>query len=109
MMLKILSAGLIGSMTGFLTVRILPSSGFDLLLWIFVGILLGLWTLSKEEVIWCGLSFGSFVTMSFLYSGFQGNNTHLISFLILSIILAFVGACGGFVLTFTGNLIRKQF
>jgi hypothetical protein len=78
----------------------------NLTLWALAGIGLGLFAIDRRAVIWTGITYGVFLTASFLLVGFQGAPDQLPAFLALTLGLSLVGALGGLATVFAGSRLR---
>ncbi len=85
----------------------LQGQWLNLVLWGFVGAILGLFVNSRNSMLKTGTIFGIFLVLSFLYSGFQGTASVIPSFILLSIVLALLGALCGIVCAYVGFEGRK--
>src|SRR5476649_1107339 len=107
--ISLISSTLIGIVFGVLSnYSILKGSWFNLVVWTFVGILIGIFIYDKRYIKWSGIFYGFFVTLSFLISGFKGSPDKILGFGLLSIILSVVGAFCGWGLVFMGNWIKGK-
>ncbi len=103
-------AAVAGAMMGFLSNHsFLSGSWTNLLVWGALGFLLGFLLVSKEKMTLSGLIFGAFLTLSFLYTGYQGGVDKLAAFTALAIVLTIIGALGGYIAVRVGFEIRKMF
>jgi uncharacterized membrane protein YeaQ/YmgE (transglycosylase-associated protein family) len=108
--LSVVSSAVIGALFGALSQysALLQSSWVNLLFWALIGLLLGLFIEDSRYVKWSGPSYGLFLTLSFLISGFQGNADKIPAFAVLSLVLCIVGALCGWCLVFLGNRIKGR-
>ena len=94
---------------GFLSTHILDIGWINLVFWGAVGVGLGGFISQKREVLWCGGLFGFFLTISFLFTGFQGTSDKLLVFSILAAGLSLAGILGGIVSVYLGCWLRRRF
>ena len=105
-----ISSALLGIVFGVLTnYSILSGSWMNLGVWAVIGLLIGLFIEDKKFVMWSGLYYGFFVTISFLISGFEGTSDKLIGFIFLSLVLGLIGALCGWCLVFVSNWVKRKF
>jgi hypothetical protein len=108
--ISLIGSALVGITFGLLgNYSVLKSSWFNLVVWAVVGILIGMFIEEKRFIKWSGISYGFFLVLSFLVSGFQGKSDKIISFGIFTVILSIIGSFCGWVLVFLGNWIKGKF
>jgi hypothetical protein len=108
MRIKLIIAAVVGIVCGLLSTQVLLIGWGNLLFWGLVGVILGWFTKGKKEVIQSGLWYGFFLSLSFLFSGFQGTPDKLPGFILLSFALSVVGALGGWLSVFVGNKLKRK-
>lgn len=105
-----ISSAFIGIVFGILSnYSILLGSWINLVVWSIVGILIGFFIENKSYIRSSGLIYGFFLVASFLIFGFKGTSDKIFSFILLSILLSFVGSICGLALVFIGNWVKKKF
>lgn len=110
MKISIISSVIVGVVFGVVSnSSVLLGSWFNIVIWAVVGILIGLFIEQRKYVRSSGLSYGFSLTASFLISGFQGASDKIIGFTLLSIGISLIGACGGWLVVYIGNLIKNLF
>ncbi len=90
-------------------VALLHSSWSNLLLWAVIGLLLGLYIDDRTCVKSSGISYGFFLTLTFLISGFHSSTDKIWAFALLCVVLSPIGALCGACLVFMGNWIKRKF
>jgi hypothetical protein len=108
MRIKILIAAAIGVVCGYLSAHAFSIGWWNIIFWGAVGIILGLFTRGNKEVMWKGLWFGFFLSLSFLLNDFQGASDKLPSFILFSLALSVVGALGGWLAVFIGSRAKRN-
>lgn len=100
---------LTGIVIGIMSARVLASiQWFNVVLWAFTGIVIGLFSPGRKRAIRSGSLYGLFLTISFLVSGFQGTPDKLPHFLILVLVLSLAGIAGGILCTVIGELLKRS-
>jgi hypothetical protein len=89
--------------------RLLAGQWANLVVWGIAGIVLGLFASGRRVIVWAGILFGFFLSISFLILGFQGSSDKLPAFLVLTLGLSVIGAVGGLVTVFVGSRLRGIF
>jgi hypothetical protein len=107
MRIKILIASVVGMLCGFLSTRAFLIGWWNILFWGAAGIVIGFFARGRKEIMWSGLYFGFFLSLSFLFSGFQGTPDKLPVFSLFAIFLSIIGALGGWLAVFLGSKIKK--
>jgi hypothetical protein len=106
--LPIVSAAIVGILFGLLAnFTILNGSWLNLVVWAAVGILIGCFIYERTYIRPAGLSYGFFLSLSFLISGFHGTSDKVFGFGLLTIVLSIFGAGCGWVLVSIGNRIKR--
>lgn len=108
---SVISSGLVGAIFGVLSNYsiLVGISWLNLGVWALVGLLIGAFIEETRLVRWSGLSYGFFVTVAFLASGFHGTSDKIAGFTIFSLVLGLVGAFCGLCLLAIGNWIKTKF
>jgi hypothetical protein len=105
-----LFSSLVGMMCGFISSHTLFSgSWLAIIFWGVVGLALGFFVNETAKASWCGVLFGLFLTVIFLLAGFQGTANNLPGFLLLTLVLSFVGMAGGAISVLSGRWLRRHF
>ena len=107
MRIKVLIASAAGVVCGYVCAHAFSLGWWNVILWGVVGAVLGLFMKGKNEVMWTGLWFGFFLSLSYLLNGFQGTSDKLPFFILLSLVLSIVGAFGGWLAVFLGSKLRR--
>ncbi len=85
----------------------LAGQWLNLVLWGIAGVVLGLFTTGRRLIVWTGIVYGFFLSVTFLISGFQGSADKLPGFLVLTLALSVIGAIGGLVTVWVGSRLRR--
>lgn len=85
---------------------LLAGQWLNLVVWGIAGVVLGLFANGRRVMIWAGIVYGFFLSVTFLISGFQGSPDKLPGFLVLTLALSVIGAIGGLVTVFIGSRLR---
>jgi hypothetical protein len=104
---KIIIASVIAIACGFLSTHAFLIGWWNIIFWGLAGIGIGLFVSGKKEVLWIGLCFGFFLSLSFLFSGFQGVPDKFPAFFLFSIFLSIIGAFGGCLVVFLGSKLKR--
>ena len=105
----LIGVALVGVVFGVLANHsILLGSWLNLIVWAVVGLLLGFFIEQKRFVNGVGISYGFFLTLAFLISGFQGTADKIPSFALISFVLSILGAFCGWVLVLTASWIKMR-
>jgi len=99
----------LGIICGFLSTHVFLIGWENVIFWGIAGVLLGLFVSEKKHILWCGGLYGFFLSISFLFTGFQGTSDKILAFIIFSLALSLVGVAGGITSVFIGNWLRKRF
>ncbi len=95
---------------GYLSARVIfVSSWLSLIPWGIIGLTAGYSCRSKKQSLLTGILYGYFLTLSFLFSGYQASFAipHITRFIIFSLLFSLIGALCGFILAYIGFFIRK--
>jgi hypothetical protein len=90
------------------THSVLSGSWFNILFWGVAGAILGFFVPERREVLWSGGLYGFFLSISFLFFGFQGSSDKIVGFAVFSLILSVVGIAGGIASVFIGSWVRRR-
>jgi len=101
-------ASFIGLLCGFLSTHVFLIGWLNLIFWGIVGVGLGYFATEKKTMIWSGILYGFFLSISFLFLGFQGMPDKLLGFTIFSLFLSILGAGCGLICVLIGNWIKKK-
>ncbi len=99
---------IIGVVSGFLSTHGFSLGWYNLVFWGIVGVGTGLFCPDKKTALWTGTLYGFCLSLSFLFSGFQGVSSKFLVFTVFSLGLSVVGAIGGLTASCTGYWIRKN-
>jgi hypothetical protein len=100
-------AAIVGIICGIASDTLLVAAQWaNLILWALAGIGLGFFALGRQAVLWAGIVYGVFLTVTFLLVGFQGAPDKLPAFLLLTLAISVVGALGGLATVFAGSKLR---
>ena len=102
-----LLAAILGIVCGFLSTHAFYIGWFDLVFWGVFGIGVGLCSGDKKTTAWAGIVYGFCLSISFLFSGFQGTSDKLLGFAALSFGLSIIGALGGLLTAYLGSWLKK--
>ncbi len=94
----------IGIVMGVLSARaFFTIQWLNLVIWAIEGIIIGLFPSEKQQAVRAGISYGLFLTVSFLLSGFEGAMNELPRLLLLILGLSIIGIAGGVLYMFIGG------
>jgi hypothetical protein len=99
---------LTGVICGVVSTRVFMIGFFNFAFWGVVAIGIGLLGGDKKTTAWCGNVYGFFLSISFLFSGFQGTPDKLAAFTLFSLFLSLIGAVCGWALARLGSWVRKK-
>lgn len=88
---------------------ILLGSSFNLVVWAVVGILIGLFIEQKKYIKLSGLSYGFFLGIAFMVSGFGGTSDKIFGYSLFTLIISIIGALCGWMAVFLGNWIKNNY
>ncbi len=103
----ILLSILVGIICGFLSADVFLIGFWNLAFWGVTGVVLGLFSETKDMVIKSGIAYGFFLSMFFLLIGFHGASDKLGGFVIFSLALSIIGVIGGILSLSIGKWLRK--
>jgi uncharacterized membrane protein AbrB (regulator of aidB expression) len=99
---------LAGIICGVLSTHAFMIGFFNLAFWGVVGIGIGLLSGDKKTTNGSGIVYGFFLSISFLFSGFQGTPDKLPTFVLFSLFLSVIGAVCGWALARIGGWTRRK-
>ena len=99
----------LGITSGILSTHVLLIGWGNVIFWGLMGVTLGYFVIGKREVICNGALFGFFLSISFLFSGFQGASDKFLPFTLFSLALSIVGIGGGTASVFIGGWLREKY
>lgn len=105
---RVLISSLIGIVCGFLSTHAFLIGWWNIIFWGLAGVGIGLFVNGKKKVMWTGLAYGFFLSVSFLFSGFSGTPDKLLIFTLFSIFLSIIGAFGGWFAVFLGCTLERS-
>ena len=104
----ILVAAIVGLACGLASqTSLLAGQWANLIVWGLAGVALGWFTASRRLILWAGIVYGVFLSVTFLLAGFQGSPDRLPAFLGLVLILSVLGAGAGLAAVFVGSRLRR--
>jgi hypothetical protein len=77
------------------------------ILWAIAGILLGLCAHGMKTIIWSGILYGVFLSVSFLFSRFGGTADKIFAYALFVVGMSLVGAVGGSITIYVGSKLRR--
>lgn len=86
----------------------LAGSWYNLLLWTIVGLALGFFYTEKKTMLWSGGVYGFFLSISFLFLGFEGTPDKFWGFALFSLVLSIIGALYGALFGRIGGWLRTK-
>jgi uncharacterized membrane protein len=101
-------AAVVGIVCGFLSTHALNIGWLNLVFWGAAGIALGYFSATKKDTLLVGAIYGFFLSISFLFSGFQGAPDKFAGFALFSLGLSIIGALGGLVSAFVGGWLKSK-
>ena len=105
----VIIAAVVGLVCGLASLTsLLAGQWFNLVVWAIVGLVLGLFTAGRRQILWTGIVYGVFLSVTFLLAGFQGSPDNLPGFLVLTLLLSVAGAIGGLVTVLVGSRLRRM-
>ncbi len=99
---------IVGIMSGLLSTHVFSFGWSNLVFWGIVGVGTGLFCSDKKTALRTGVVYGFCLSLSFLFSGFQGAPAKFLVFTVFSLGLSGVGAIGGLTTSYIGYWIRTN-
>ncbi len=103
-------AAIVGVVCGLISdYSFMAGSWLNLVFWALAGVLLGYLLGNEANLRGSGISFGLFLTLSFLLAGFQGASDQVPGFLLLTALLSLVGIVAGVASLWIGHWLGQKF